>query len=496
VTLPSHVEHLVVGAGFAGVSLAIGLQDDGEEFLVIEKADGLGGTWWANTYPGATCDIPSHLYSFSFAPNPDWSHAYSPQAEILTYLEKVAAGAGVLDRFHCGVELLAAAWDDEALRWRVRTSAGELTSTTLINATGGLSAPKLPDIEGIETFGGHLFHTARWDHDVDLKGLRVAVIGTGASAIQVVPAIQPEVGHLDVYQRSAAWVIPRGDHPFTESQRRRFRRFPALQRALRARLYYSHEALVPGITRWQRLNFPVETLGRRNLAKGVEDPVLREKLTPHFGVFCKRILTSDDYYPAMSAANVDVVTDPIARITPTGVVTADGTERPVDVIVVATGFRATDPPVSHLIRGRDGRTLAETWVEAGMTTYKGTTSHGFPNLFAVLGANTGQGHTSVIVYIEAMTGYVRDAIRTMRRGGYAAIEPLAAAQERWNADIQRRMRRTVWARGGCTSWYLDAQGRNPITWPRSTIAFRRALKRFDVDGYDVGAVQQSEQGPA
>ena len=354
-TLPSHVDHLVVGAGFAGVALAIGLQQDGEEFLVIEKDESLGGTWWANTYPGATCDIPSHLYSFSFAPNPDWSHAFSPQAEILAYLEKVAAEAGVLDRFHFGVELLEASWDDEAVLWRVRTSAGDLTSTTLINATGGLSAPKLPEIEGIETFAGRLFHTAQWDHDVDLAGRRVAVIGTGASAIQVVPAIQPEVGHLDVYQRSAPWVIPRGDHPFTTAQKRRWRRFPALQRAYRARLYYSHEALVPGITRWQRLNAPAERLGRRNLAKGVPDPELRARLTPRFGIFCKRILVSDDYYPAMSAANVEVVTDPIARITPTGVVTYDGVERPVDVLIVATGFHATDPPIRHLVRGRDGQ---------------------------------------------------------------------------------------------------------------------------------------------
>jgi cyclohexanone monooxygenase len=487
VTLPQHVEHLVVGAGFAGLALAIGLQDDGEEFLVIEKDASLGGTWWANTYPGATCDIPSHLYSYSWAPNPDWSHAYSPQPEILAYLEKVAAEAGVLDRFHFGVELLGADWDDDALLWRIRTSAGSLTSTTLVNATGGLSAPKLPDIEGIETFGGHLFHTAQWDHDVDLAGRRVAIIGTGASAIQVIPAIQPEVGHLDVYQRSAPWVIPRGQHSFSEEQRRRWRRFPFLLRAVRAKIYWSHEALVPGITRWQRLNFPVELQGRQNLAKGVEDPVLRKKLTPTFGVFCKRILISNEYYPAMSAPNVDVVTDPIARVTPTGVVTADGVERPVDVLVVATGFHATDPPFARLVRGRDGRSLAETWASSGMAMYKGTTVAGFPNLFTVNGANTGQGHTSVIVYIEALTDYVRGAVRALRRGRYGALEPRADAQARWNAAIQRKMRRTVWVRGGCTSWYLDAHGRNPVSWPGGTQAFKRAVKEFDVDAYDVRA---------
>jgi cation diffusion facilitator CzcD-associated flavoprotein CzcO len=485
VTLPPHVDHLVVGAGFSGVCLAMGLQDDGEDFLVIEKDEGLGGTWWANTYPGATCDIPSHLYSFSFAPNPDWSHAYSPQAEILAYLEKVAAEAGVLDRFHFGVELLEAGWDDEALLWRVSTSAGELTSTTLINATGGLSAPKLPEIEGIDTFGGRLFHTARWDHDIDLTDVRVAVIGTGASAIQVVPEIQPLVEHLDVYQRSAPWVLPKGDHPFTAAQKRRWRRFPVLLRAVRAKIYWSHEALVPGITRWQRLNFPVELQGRQNLAKGVADPFLRKKLTPRFGVFCKRILISNDYYPALSSANVEVVTEAIERITPTGIVTADGTERPVDVSVVATGFHATDPPIRHLVRGTNGRSLAEAWSSSGMTAYKCVTTHGFPNLFSVLGANSGQGHTSVIAYIEALTEYVRDAIRTMKRGGYAAIEPRRDAQARWNADIQRRMRRTVWVRGGCSSWYLDEHGRNPVSWPRGTQAFKKAVREFDVDAYDV-----------
>jgi cyclohexanone monooxygenase len=487
--LPSHVDHLVVGAGFAGIALAVGLQQDGEDFVVIEKDPALGGTWWANTYPGATCDIPSHLYSYSWAPNPDWSHAYSPQPEILAYLEKVAAEAGVLDRFHFGVELLEAAWDEEALRWRVRTSAGELTSTTLINATGGLSAPKLPSIEGLQAFAGPLFHTAQWDHSVDLRGKRVAVVGTGASAIQVIPAIQPDVARLDVYQRSAPWVIPRGQHPFSDAQRRRYRRFPAILRAVRAKIYWTHEALVPGITRWQRLNLPVEQQGRLNLAKGVKDPALRKKLTPRFGVFCKRILISNDYYPAVASPNVEVITERIGRITESGIVTVDGVDREVDVVVLATGFHATDAPILHLIRGRGGRTLAEAAGDTGFASYKGCTAHGFPNLFSVLGANTGQGHTSVITYIEALTDYVRGAIRTMHRAGYAAIEPRAEAQRTWNADIQRRMRRTVWVRGGCTSWYLDAHGHNPISWPGSTVSFKRAVKDFDVDAYDVRAAR-------
>ena len=450
-TLPSHVDHLVVGAGFAGVALAIGLQEDAEEFLVIDKADGLGGTWWANTYPGAACDVPSLLYSFSFAPNPDWSRTFSPQAEIQAYAEKVAADSGVLDRFHFGIELLGADWDDDALLWRVRTTAGALTCTTLLNATGGLSAPRLPEIEGLESFGGRVFHTAEWDHSVDLTGRRVAVVGTGASAVQVIPAIRPVVAHLDVYQRSAPWVLPKGDRAFTDRESRLFRRFPLAQRALRARMFWFHEALVPGITRLQRLNAPVERLGRMNLARGVEDPALRKRLSPRFAAFCKRILLSDDYYPALSSANVEVVTEPIVRITPSGVVTADDVERPVDVVVVATGFHATDPPIARLLRGRDGRTLAETWEATGMAAYKGAAVHGFPNLLSALGPNTGQGHTSVLLYIEATTAYIRDALRTIRHRRLGTIEPKAGVQTTWNHKIQRRMHHTVWLHGGYTS---------------------------------------------
>jgi len=485
-TVPAHVDHLVIGAGFGGVAMAIGLQEDDEEFLVVDKADGIGGTWWANTYPGAACDVPSQLYSFSFAPNPDWSRAYSPQDEIQAYVERVARDAGVLDRFRLGVEVLEASWDADALLWRVRTSAGDLTCRTVIAATGGLSTPRLPAIEGLESFTGPLFHTARWDHGVDLNGKRVAVIGTGASAIQVIPAIQPEVARLDVYQRTPPWVIPRNDRAFSAQEKRRFRRVPGLLGARRGWLYYSHELLVPGITRHQWLNKPVEKQARANLARGVADPGLRRRLTPDFQVFCKRILLSDDYYPAMSAANVDLVTDPIARITPNGVLTADGVERPADVIVVATGFQVTDPPIAHVLRGRDGHTLAEAWSQTGMAAYKGTTVPGFPNFFLLTGPNTGQGHTSVLLTIEATTDYVRGAIHAISSGsGHLGIEPRVAAYDAWNADIQRRMPATVWQRGGCSSWYQDEHGRVPTQWPRTMIAFRRALGRFDPEAYAV-----------
>ena len=368
----------------------------------------------------------------------------------------------------------------------MRTSAGELTCTTLINATGGLSAPKLPDIEGIDTFAGHLFHTAEWDHSVDLKGLRVAVIGTGASAIQVIPAIRPTVGHLDVYQRSAPVGAAQGRPRVHRQGEAAVPPVPAgAEGPAGPACTGSTRPLVPGITRQQRLNAPVERLGRMNLALGVKDPALRERLRPTFAVFCKRILLSDDYYPAMAADNVEVVTDPIARITPTGVVTADGVERPVDVLVVATGFHATDPRSPTWSAGatagrwpRPGRRPAWRRTRARPCTASPTCSRRWAPTPA-------RATRRCSLYIEAATGYIRDAMRTMRRRRLGAIEPKAAAQARWNADLQRRMERTVWTRGGCSSWYLDEHGRNTILWPRTTVAFRRAMKEFDLAAYDV-----------
>jgi cation diffusion facilitator CzcD-associated flavoprotein CzcO len=487
-TLPRNVTHLVIGAGFAGICTAIKLTEDGEtDFAVLERGPDVGGTWRDNTYPGACCDVPSQLYSLSFAPNPEWSSSYSPQQEIQTYLQQVARDAGVLDRFHFDTAMLDATWDDEAQVWRVRTSDGDLTATTLINCSGGLSEPKLPEIEGIESFGGEVFHSARWDHDADLAGKRVAVIGTGASAIQIVPELQKVAGHLDVYQRTAPWVIPRNDRTYPRLERVALRRLPALRRLYRAGIYWSHEGYVPAFTWQPRLVAPAEKAALANLRKGIKDPGLRAKVTPNFRLGCKRVLRSNTYYPALAADNVDLVTDPIARITPTGIVTADGVEHPVDAVVVATGFYTTDLPISAHIAGRDGRTLAQVWDKDGPAAYKGTTVHGFPNLFLVVGPNTGQGHTSMVFIIEAQVAYIRDAVRSMRAHGLAALEPRADVQQRWNTALQKRMRRTVWNTGGCSSWYLDRHGKNTVLWPKSTVTFRRLLSAFDPEAYDVRA---------
>ncbi|KRF36908.1 flavin-containing monooxygenase [Nocardioides sp. Soil805] len=496
-TLPTAVTHLVVGAGFAGLGAAIRLDEAGEsDFLVIEKDGDVGGTWRANTYPGAACDVPSQLYSFSFAPNPEWTRSFSPQPEIHAYLRRVARESGVLDRFAFGTTLEEARYDEVARRWVVRTSRGEITATTLISGSGGLSEPRLPEIEGIEDFRGELFHSARWDHDVDLAGNRVAVIGTGASSIQLVPEVAKVAAHLDVHQRTAPYVIPRNDRRYTRVERLLFRHVPAVQKAYRTATYWGRESYVPAFVRQPRLALPAKKAALLNIARGIPDPELRARVTPDYEIGCKRILISNTYYPALARDHVDLVTDPIVRITGDSIVTADGTERPVDVIIVATGFHTTEQPIAERIHGRGGRTLAEVWADTGMASYKGTTTHGFPNLFQLVGANTGLGHSSMVFIIESQIAYVLDAIATMRIHRYAALEPRRDVQDAWNRDLQRRMRRTVWSTGGCASWYLDAHGRNTTLWPRATFTFRSLLARFDVEAYDVEAHRTDERIPA
>ena len=481
---PQHVDHLIVGAGFAGLCAAIKLQEDGEtDFVVIERGSDVGGTWRDNTYPGAACDVPSQLYSYSFARNPDWSSSYSPQPEIQAYIRDVAERSGTLDRFVFDTTVNDAVWDEAAHRWTVSTSAGVWSARTVIAGAGGLSEPKMPEIDGIETFQGELFHTARWNHDVDLTGKRVAVIGTGASAIQVVPAIQPTVGHLDVYQRTAPWIIPRNDRTYGDLEKKALRWLPGLQRAYRASVFLQKELRTIPFTMYPGLFKVAQRGSLADLKKAIKDPELRKKVTPRFAMGCKRILVSDDYYPALAADNVDVVTDPIAKVTGSSIVTADGVEREIDVLVVATGFYTTDVPIAHHIVGSHGRSLAEQWADTGMAAYKGTTVPHFPNLFFITGPNTGLGHTSMVLMIESQVAYIRDALRTMRSGGYDVVEVGQAETDAYNESLQQRMKRTVWTVGGCDSWYLDAHGKNTTLWPRSTIAFRRRLSAFDPDAY-------------
>ena len=496
------VDHLIVGAGFGGLCAAIKLDEAGErDFVVVEKDSDVGGTWHINTYPGAECDVPSQLYSFSFALNPDWSKVYSPQQEIWAYAKRVATEAGILDRCVLDTAVDQATWDEARQRWIVTTTdleTGEQRSyaaRTVIAASGGLSEPSLPDIDGIADFAGETFHSARWNHDVDLTGKRVAVIGTGASAIQLVPEVARIAAHVDVYQRTPNWIIPRNERRFSAVEKAIFRYVPGAQRAVRAAVYATLEARVPAFVRFPGLMAAVERQGKRNIAKGISDAALRDKVTPAYRAGCKRILVSNKWYPALDRDNVELVTDTIAKVTETGIVTSDGTARDIDVLVIATGFHVTDPPIAQHVTGREGRTLAEVWDERGMRAYKGTTIHGFPNLFQIVGPNTALGHSSMIFIIESQVRYVVDAVRTMRRERLAAVEPTAEAQESWTAVVLERMKRTVWTTGGCASWYLDKFGNNTTLWPGQTFSFRRHLSRFDPVSYEVTALARDAHAP-
>ena len=477
------VDVLVVGAGFSGLGAAIRLTQEGfDDLVVLERGSDVGGTWRDNSYPGAACDVPSHLYSYSFALNPDWSRAFSPQGEIYDYMRDVAHQTGVRDKIRFGVDVLAVDYDPSRERWTVQTDAGEYDARIVVLGVGALCEPKLPEIEGIDDFGGEVFHTARWDHSVTLADRWVAVIGTGASAIQVVPSIAPTVGHLDVYQRTAPWVLPRVDRRYPEIERTLYRKVPGLQRAVRALQYASREFQVVGLTRTRAALAPIRALGRLQLALQVRDRELRRKVTPDFEIGCKRILLSNTWYPALNRENVELVTTPIDRVTRDGIVTADGVEHPADVLVVATGFHVTDSPFFERVRGSDGRTLADKWASEGMEAYKGTTVAGYPNMFVLVGPATGLGHSSMIYMIESQLNYLVDAVRTMREHELQTVDVRAAVQDAYNRELREDTGETVWVTG-CSSWYLDDKGNAPAVWPDFTFAFRRETREFDLSAY-------------
>jgi len=481
VTMKSEVRVAIAGSGFAGLAMAIRLLQQGErDFVVLERAGDVGGTWRDNSYPGCACDVPSHLYSFSFEPNPSWSRTFSPQPEIQEYLRHCARKYGVEPhvRFHC--ELLDAQWDDAEQRWHLRTSTGELTAQVLIAGTGPLSEPSIPSLPGLEQFRGTVFHSARWNHQHDLRGQRVAVIGTGASAIQFVPRIQPEVEQLVVFQRTPAWVMPHPDRPLRPWERRVYSALPALQRVMRAGIYWARESFVIGFER-NRMHL-AQRIARRHLEQQVPDLGLRAKLTPNFTIGCKRILLSNDWYPALGKANVELVISGVREVREHSVVAADGTEHEVDTIIFGTGFRVTDMPIGDRVRDAEGVSLTARW-KGSPQAYLGTTIAGYPNLFLLLGPNTGLGHTSVVLMIESQVDYVLDALRTMQSGCAAAVEVRAEAQAAFNAEVQQRMRGTVWTSGGCASWYIDSTGRNSTLWPASTWSFRLRTRRFDPAHY-------------
>jgi cation diffusion facilitator CzcD-associated flavoprotein CzcO len=483
--LPEHVRVAVIGAGLSGLGAGIRLRQAGQtDFVILERAAALGGTWRDNTYPGCTCDVPSHLYSFSFAPNPGWSHSFSRQPEIRSYLTHLSQRHQLASHLHFGTEVLTARWDAGAARWRLHTARGDLTADVLIAAAGPLSEPSLPDLPGLADFPGPAFHSARWDHQASLAGLRVAVVGTGASAVQIVPAIQPTVARLTLFQRTPAWVMPRRDRRISPAEKWLYRRVPAAQRLVRAGLQASRETLVVGFVRQPRLLRAAQRIARRHLARAVPDPELRARLTPEYVLGCKRILLSNDFYPALSQPNAELVASGLARVDGRTLIAQDGTARDADAIIFATGFHVTDMPVASRLYGTGGVTLAEAW-RPGMSALRGTTVPGFPNLCLVIGPNTGLGHNSLIHIIEAQLGYILDYLAVLDRTGAAALDTRPGAQQRWAAGITRRMASSVWTTGGCTSWYLSADGRNPTLWPGSVRAFRQATRRVSLDEYQL-----------
>jgi cation diffusion facilitator CzcD-associated flavoprotein CzcO len=478
-----HFRIAIIGAGFSGIGMSIRLLEDGiDDFVVLERGDEVGGTWRDNTYPGCQCDIPSVLYSFSFAPNPDWSRFYPLQSEIRDYLRRCAAEFGVMPHIRFGRGLESAAWDEDAGLWRLETTEGRMSAEVMIGGMGGLSNPSVPELPGLESFEGTTFHSANWDHDHDLGGERVAVIGTGASAIQFVPRIQPRVERLHVFQRTPSWVMPDPDRAFTDAERRLFRRLPATQRALRAGVYMVQEATVLGTIVDRRLSLGLQAIARRHLNHQVEDPDLRARLTPDYTIGCKRITMSDSFYPALTQPNAELVTDPIREVRAHSIVTTDGAERPVDTIIFGTGFRVHDNPGFSRVSGRGGRTLADAW-QGSPRAYLGTTIAGFPNLFLLVGPNSAGGYNSIIFTSEAHINYAIAALREMDRRGVATVEVRRDVYDEFARETDRRLRESVWNAGGCASWYLDANGRNGVWWPGFTLRLWQRTRRFDRGSY-------------
>ncbi len=479
-TQAREIEIAIIGAGFTGVGMAIRLRQAGiHDFEILEAADDVGGTWRDNRYPGCAVDVQSHLYSYSFAPNPDWSAVYAPREEIWRYIKRCAERFGVTGHVRPGHEVHQASWDDERQRWRIDTAAGPVDARFLISAMGPLSRISVPPLPGLDSFAGAWFHSAAWDRNHDVTGERVAVIGTGASAAQVVPAIQPDVEHLTVFQRTPAWTFPRMNRRITVFEQRLYRRLPALQRLVRARQYWYRESLASFFHRSARAR-PLEALMRLRLRWQVKDPALRRKLTPGYRIGCKRIIVSDDYHRAFNQPNVELVTTAIKEIRPHAILTDDGTEHPVDTIVLATGFRPIS--VADPLNGRDGVALRDRWAER-RESYFGTAVAGYPNYFMLLGPNTATGHTSVLLLAEAQINYIVGCLEHMRHRGLRSCEIRAEKQDDFTRRLREREAGTVWTSGGCGSWYLDADGGTSVIWPGYTWEFERPLRRFDPAAY-------------
>lgn len=478
---------VIVGAGFSGLAMGIRLREQGiEDFVILEQADEAGGTWRDNHYPGCACDAPSVLYSYSFAQNPDWTQTFADADEIQAYILRCVEHYDLRRHIRFGHAVQSAAWDEDAGEWTLADDAGTTyVARVVVSAVGGLVNPAYPDIPGLDTFQGRVVHTARWDRALDLAGKRVAVIGSGASAIQLVPAIQPQVARMTVFQRTPHWVVPKPDYAIAPAVRSAFRRFPLLQQVLRTGVFAFTDAIAgPAIVYDTPLTRLAERAGRAHIARQIQDPELRRKVTPTFRFGCKRMLISNDWYPALAQRNVEVCTDGIAAVDATGLRTQDGAHRKFDVIALATGYRLEIARAPFDVHGRGGRTLAEAWSGPGARAYRGVTVAGFPNWFVLMGPNTGPGHTSVLVYTEAQVNYAAQGIERLLKRGVKTLAVKPAAQARFGEFLKRRLEKTNW-NAGCTSWYLDEHGENHSLYPGLVSEYVLGIRRFRDADYDV-----------
>ncbi len=489
------LEVAIIGAGFAGVGLGIGLLDQGrDDFAIFEQADDVGGVWRDNRYPGAACDVPSHLYSYSFEKNPEWSRKFSGWSDIHNYIRNCSDRHGLAQKIRFGMRVEAMGFDASRGAWTLEFSNGEkVCARAVVVAIGALNIPQYPDIPGLERFSGKVMHSAEWDTDYSVAGRRVAVIGTGASAIQIIPSIQPEVSQLNVFQRTPPWVMPKFDRPLKKSEHTWFRRLPFLQSAVRALQYLTMEAVVPAFMWDSFLTRLGERQGRRFINSVVTDPVLREKLTPKYSMGCKRVLLSDEYYPALIQDNVEVISDGICRIEENAIVTADGKRHEVDTIVLATGFKVPVAGAPMPVTGLEGRTLAKDWAN-GVEAYKGISISGYPNMLYMMGPNTGPGNTSVIFYIESQIRYILQYLKKLRASPGQSLEMRPDVQAEFNAKVQRMMRGTTWT-SGCNSWYLAPDGRNTTLWPSFSWRYRLTTRHFRLADYYLLAANPAREAP-
>lgn len=472
---------IIIGAGFAGIIAALRLIEQGHlEFEIWEKASGVGGTWRDNVYPGCACDVPAHLYSIKQVPNPHWSRLFATQPEILRYIQEVVTSKKLEKYIRFGRELREAEFVESEGHWKITDQHENIAHTqVLMMATGPLSRPNIPRLEGQDAFKGRQLHTAEWDKTVDFAGKKVAVIGTGASTIQLIPALADKFGEMTVFQRTAAWVSPRNDQPIGEGLQKTFERWPLLQKFVRTVIYWILEIrgrLFIG-NKWMQMLVQRQCLG--HLGQTVQDEATRQKLTPDYKLGCKRILYSDDFYPVFNRPNVHLVTEPIARLCADGLETKDGQKIEADIIVYGTGFEASEITTSQKIFGINGLELFSHWKATGLQAYKGTVIAGFPNLLFILGPNTGLGHTSVLHMMESQMNYVLSYLTLLsEKGSKGYLDVKAESQQRFNEELQTKFKGTVWA-SGCKSWYLDSKGRNTTLYPRLTVSFRALLSRFD-----------------